>query len=354
MVRRLGTIDNTVQYSWLIEAARTLFGFRGRRLTAANWEGLAAAVAKAARPASRYRDVLRTARLEKVFLTNQFDEDLVGIAAEFVPCLRADDLVFRLADPAVRRRVTEKTGIEVGGLGDLRKAVASLMEYFVGHGAASAAIGLPPRFVPDRPDEAAAERGLGAAVRGEAATAGGALALERFAFDLIAAACADRRKPFQLMIGACRGVYPAGVDGGRDLLSKEGTLMQYADLFRRYGQVDFTVSILSTTWAHELATFAWIVPNVKPSGHWWYTNVPAHIEADLRARLEAVPKVKLIGYYSDMYKVEFGLPKFNMYRRILAKVLAEDFVEEGRMTEDEALETARLLLYENPKRIFGV
>ncbi|MCX5683624.1 MAG: hypothetical protein NT049_08070 [Planctomycetota bacterium] len=82
--------------------------------------------------------------------------------------------------------------------------------------------------------------------------------------------------------------------------------------------------------------------------------MPAHIEPDLRARLEAVPQVKLIGYYSDMYKVEFGLPKFNMYRRCLARVLATEFVEPGCMTESQALETATLLLRDNPKRIFGV
>jgi hypothetical protein len=39
-----------------------------------------------------------------------------------------------------------------------------------------------------------------------------------------------------------------------------------------------------------------------------------------------VPRTKQIGYYSDMYKLEFALPKFNMYKRILAKVLAERFV----------------------------
>lgn len=43
---------------------------------------------------------------------------------------------------------------------------------------------------------------------------------------------------------------------------------------------------------------------------------------------------KQIGYYSDMYKLEFALPKFAMYRRILAKVLAEDFViGSGRLIE---------------------
>jgi glucuronate isomerase len=93
---------------------------------------------------------------------------------------------------------------------------------------------------------------------------------------------------------------------------------------------------------------------VKPSGHWWYLNVPVLIEYVLRSRLEAVPKGKLIGYYSDMYNVEFGLPKFNMYRRVVARVLAREFVEAGRMDEDAAVATARLLLRENPQRIFGV
>ena len=55
-----------------------------------------------------------------------------------------------------------------------------------------------------------------------------------------------------------------------------------------------------------------------------------------------------------MYKVEFGLPKFNMYRRVLARVLGREFVEAGLMNETQAVETARLLLRDNPKRLFGV
>ncbi len=67
------------------------------------------------------------------------------------------------------------------------------------------------------------------------------------------------------------------------------------------------------------------------NGHWWYSNTPTFIEHDLAARLEAVPQTKQIGYYSDMYKLEFALPKFAMYKRILAKVLAERFVDRPRL-----------------------
>ena len=355
MVSRLDTISNTVQHSWLLEAARDLFGFRAERLTAQNWQELAKQVADAGRQKNRYKAVLAKSNLEKVFLTNRFDEDLAGVdRSVFVPCLRTDDLVFQLADPEVRRRLAAKAGAEITSTDSVRKAVQELMRYFVQYSAGSAAISLPPAFSPGAPDEAAAGRAMAQALKGKDLAADEADALAVFAFDAVAGACRQFQKPFQLMIGVIRNVYPAGVSGGRDLLSKQGSLAAYADLFRRYPDVDFTVSVLSPTWAHELATFAWIFPNVKPSGHWWYTNVPAHIEPDLRARLEAVPQVKLVGYYSDMYKVEFGLPKFNMYRRCLARVLAREFVEPGRMNESQALETARLLLRENPKRIFGV
>ena len=55
-----------------------------------------------------------------------------------------------------------------------------------------------------------------------------------------------------------------------------------------------------------------------------------------------------------MYKLEFGLPKFNMYRRILAQVLADDFVRTKTYTETEALQLAKLLLRGNVERIFGI
>ncbi len=355
MVSRLETIDNTIQYSWLMETVRELYAFRADRLTAQNWPELADIVAANARQEGRYRSVLSKANIEKVFLTNRFDEELSGLdRSTFVPCLRTDDLVFQLDDAEVLRRLVAKTGVDVRTPADLREAVQGLMRYFTQHGAGSAAISLPPSFVPRAPDEAAARKALTKALRGKGFEAEDREALAVYAFDVVAEACRQFRRPFQLMVGVLRNVYPKGVEGGRDLLSQSGSLIGYADLFNRYPEVDFTVSVLSAAWSHELATLAWIFPNCKPSGHWWYSNIPAHIEPDLRARLESVPKTKLIGYYSDMYKVEFGLPKFNMYRRLLARVLSREFVATGRLTETQAVQVAQRSLRDNPKRIFGV
>ena len=127
-----------------------------------------------------------------------------------------------------------------------------------------------------------------------------------------------------------------------------------AELFNHFPEVTFPISVLSSGLNQELVSYAWIFPNVVTSGHWWYANIPAYIEHDARARLQAVPKTKQIGYYSDMYKLEFALPKYNMYRRALARVLADDFVRPGRLGEAGAVEMARLLLRDNVRRVFKV
>jgi len=103
----------------------------------------------------------------------------------------------------------------------------------------------------------------------------------------------------------------------------------------------------------ELVDYAWIFPNVVTNGHWWYSNTPSIIERDLRARLEAVPRTKQIGYYSDAYKLEFILPKFNMYRRILARVLAEDFVIARSWSEEASLQLGQQLLRGNVQTVFA-
>src|ERR1700730_13114113 len=156
------------------------------------------------------------------------------------------------------------------------------------------------------------------------------------------------------MIGVNRRVYADGVYQGQDLFDQRTSLIQYRELFNDFPEVTFCVSVLTSVQNQELVSYSWIFPNVVTSGHWWYSNIPAYIEPDLRARLQAVPKVKQIGYYSDAYKLEFVLPKYTMSRRILARILANDFARPGIYTEEQAIEFARLLLRENAQRIFGV
>jgi hypothetical protein len=54
-----------------------------------------------------------------------------------------------------------------------------------------------------------------------------------------------------------------------------------------------------------------------------------------------------------MYKLEFGLPKFAMYKRVLAKVLAEQFVLDRGWSEERAVELGRRVLRQNVDEIFA-
>ena len=355
LVGKLADLENTIQYSWLIEMCQVFFGFQEDRLTLTNWEGLYDKAAQKMAQPDWEDQVLKTSRLEKVFLTNDFDDPLTGFdTTRYIPCLRTDDLVFHLAKPETQERLGQATGIAVSNARTLTDALGKLFQHFTAHGCRACAISLPPSFepVPVTANEVAAP--LQAALNGEELSRCDATTLSHFVFWTLAQYCVEFKLPFDLMIGVNRRVYAAGVYQGQDLFDQRCSLIQYQNLLNAFPQVTFPISVLANGSNHELVSYAWIFPNVVTHGHWWYSNIPAYIENDCRSRLQAVPQSKQIGYYSDMYKLEFGLPKFTMYRRVLAKVLAEDFVISRGWSEERAVELGRLTLRGNVERIFGI
>jgi glucuronate isomerase len=375
LVERIEPLRNTAPYEWLLEVAREYFDFpHGEHLTLDNWELLYdTAAAKLAHP-DWEEHVLRRTKLEAVFLTNQFDDPLTGFdTSKYIPCLRTDDLVFHLGNVEVRQRLERATNTDVHDAASLRSAIGKLFEHFTANGARACAISLPPDFSPEGvpfgrlrsqfqhlavfvdPVLSVVLKGLEANDSDEQRRFDDySRQVSHFVFWTLAEFCSDFGLPFDLMIGVNRNVYGGGVYQGRDLFDSRVSLMQYKELFNAFPQVTFPVSVLASVTNQELMAYAWIFPNVVANGHWWYSNTPAFIERDASARLEAVPQTKLIGYYSDAYKLEFALPKFAMYKRILAKILAERFVIERGWSEQQALELGRTVLRGNVERIFGM
>jgi glucuronate isomerase len=354
VVEYLDRIDSTVQYSWLLEIARTFHQFPHDRITPKNLEELLRKADHREDGPEWDREVFLASGLETVFLTNDFDDPLEGWdSATYVPCLRTDDLVLKLHEPRTSARLRTALDMDVGDVASLHRAIGRLFERFVGRGARAAAVSLPPDFVPRPASHRRASTPIRKAIHG--------MELRRDEIDEVRCAvfwtitefCAEFRLPFDLMIGPIRNVYPAGVAGGRDLFDRRVSLYDYRDLFNHFKGVNFPVSTLSPDAGAELVAYSWIFPNVMPMGHWWYSNVPAFIAHDLCARVQALPKTKLLGYYSDAYKLEFIAPKFNMYRRILADVLWEEAVRGRGWRVEEAVGLAKLILIDNPKRIFA-
>jgi glucuronate isomerase len=351
----LGHIDNTVQLSWLLEASRELFGLELERVDVTNWEALFdAAQAKMDQP--DWEDqVLKLSKLEAVFLTNDFDDDLQGFdTTRYVPCLRTDELVFHFAKAGVRQRLAKCADVQVQSLGDLSAALKARFRHFAAHGVRACAISLPPFFTPRNVSQTDAERALSNILaNSEQASSDDQTTLGYWVFWQLAENCVEFKLPFDLMIGVNRAVYPSGVYQGQDLYDSRVSLIQYRDLFNAFPQLTFPVSVLASVTNQELVSYAWIFPNVVCNGHWWYSNTPSFITRDLSARLEAVPRNKIIGYYSDMYKLEFALPKFAMFKRCLARVLAEHFVVSMGWSETRAIELGKQTLRGNVETTFG-
>ncbi|MBM3980742.1 MAG: amidohydrolase [Planctomycetes bacterium] len=347
IVRFMDRYDNTAQYGWFVDIARTFLGFEeGRKLVATDADKLYDAALKTFAQPDWEAQVFAKTRLEKIFLTNEFDDPLKGFDTnKYVPCLRTDALVFQLHLPETRRRIEAATGVHVRDAATLRKAVATIFMHFTRNGAKACAISLPPNFHPAKFDDEHVYEQMNFHDFQDLAPG---------VFWLIAESCRDFKLPFDLMIGVNRRVYEGGVYQGQDLFDQRTSLLQYKELFNAFTDVTFPVSVLTSAQNQELVAYSWIFPNVLPNGHWWYSNTPPYITKDLTERLTAVPKTKLIGYYSDAYKLEFVKPKYGMYRRILANVLADEFVRPGALSETDAVALGTRLLRDNVRDVFKV
>ena len=354
LVPWLATIENTAQYSWLLEMCQTFFDFQDERITEDNWEALYDSSLTKMQEDDWEKQVLERSGLDQVYLTNDFDDPLTGFDTSFyVPCLRTDDLVFHLVKEEVRERLQSSTSSSPSDASSLKDAIGKLFSHFKGNGARACAISLPPFFTPEPVTASAADAVVSKAFSGSELTDCEQKTLSCFVFWTLAEFCVEYELPFDLMIGVNRRVFEDGVFQGQDLYDKRVSLIQYKALLNAFPQVTFPISVLSETSNQELVSYSWIFPNVVTNGHWWYSNIPVFIEKDTRGRLQAVPKTKQIGYYSDMYKLEFALPKFAMYRRILARALGQDFVIDRGWSVEKAVELGKLVLRGNVETIFG-
>src|SRR5579871_3052540 len=176
--------DNTAQYGWFLEIARTFLGFEGDRVTAADCDWLCDTAERVFAQPDWEEQVFRKTNLESIFLTNEFDDPLTGFDTKrYVPCLRTDALVFQIEQSQVRQRLAEAAGVEVTDQDSLRQALRGLFERFTARGARACAISLPPDFVPSHGDS------------GEP---------RALIFWALAQLCREFRLPFDLMIGVNR------------------------------------------------------------------------------------------------------------------------------------------------------
>src|SRR6516165_11356106 len=110
VIYAMAQFDNTMPYQWFLGIARAFFNFQGERVSLAVCGWLCDRAEKLMIRPDWEERVLKQSNLEKVFLTNEFDDSLNGFnTSRYIPCLRVDDLVFHLHTQSVRSRLAKAT-----------------------------------------------------------------------------------------------------------------------------------------------------------------------------------------------------------------------------------------------------
>src|SRR5438270_7765107 len=123
----LDRLDNTAQYGWFLDICRSFLGFQGDCVAAGDCDSLCAAAEKTMHQPDWEAQVLAKTNVEKIFLTNDFDDPLDDFdTSRYVPCLRTDDLVFHLDIPAVRQRLARATIVDASDAALMRQALGIL------------------------------------------------------------------------------------------------------------------------------------------------------------------------------------------------------------------------------------
>ena len=377
IVGHMGRFDNTAQYAWFVEIARTFLGFTGERVTAADADTAVRRRREDVRPAG-----LGEAGLREDEARSDLPDQRVRRPAGRLRHERSTSPACGLTRSSStstsrrpRQRLAKATGVEVGDAESLRKAVWKLFARFKAKGAKACAISLPPDFAPVRVPDVEFDRAVQAVVKDSTiakavfggmqfarSVIGGAspadaspqAAAALGVFWMLAEHCREFELPFDLMIGVNRRVYENGVYQGQDLFDRRTSLHPVPGAVQRLPGGN--VPDLGADQRAEPGTGGLLVdlPERGAERALVVLEHPGVHPADLRERLQAVPKTKLIGYYSDAYKLEFVLPKYNMYRRVLAGVLADEFVRPGMMSETEAVALGKRLLRDNVRDVFKV
>jgi hypothetical protein len=94
-------------------------------------------------------------------------------------------------------------------------------------------------------------------------------------------------------------------------------------------------------------------PNVTADFCWMWIINPAAGRRALSEMLDSVPANKIHGFGGDFIFVEGSYGHAQMARREITRVLCEK-VEDGRFSEDYAVQVARMLLRDNAIAHFGL
>ncbi len=152
---------------------------------------------------------------------------------------------------------------------------------------------------------------------------------------------------YQFSIGA----EPLPFETGSKL--RQETIFELAAIINRHPGLRFQAFLSNEHTDQSLCTLARELPNLSLAGYWWHNFFPGAIRKVIGDRLDMLAANQQIGFFSDAYCLDWTYAKAVLVRKQWADVLAQK-VEQGQFSINEALSSARQILYETPQTLLGM
>jgi predicted TIM-barrel fold metal-dependent hydrolase len=263
----------------------------------------------------------------------------------FVPAVRLEHF-------AVARTREELSALEgecafaIHSLDDLVRAMQTALGRYVMEGAVAVKIGLAyrRRIRFENVARADAERLFNriASHLGEGPSWEEAGPLQDYMIHQIIQAAIDRDLPIQIHTGL--------QEGNENILTNSNP-MHLVNLFIEYREAKFDIFHGAYPYTGELLALAKNFPNVYLDLCWLHIISPSAGARMLHEAIETVPANKIFAFGGDFIIPEGAYGHSVMARQVVRRVLTEK-IEDGYLTEDEAVGLAGRILRDNPAALY--
>jgi hypothetical protein len=136
-------------------------------------------------------------------------------------------------------------------------------------------------------------------------------------------------------------------------IAPQDSVRSVGDMVARHPHVQFVCLVSSRHVNQSLATLSRELPNLTLAGYWWHNFFPTAIRQVMDERLDMLPAIRQIGFFSDAYTLEWAYGKALVVRLILAELLARR-IEIGQYDMSQAEVVARGLLLDAAREVLGM
>jgi len=335
-----GRIRHTGYGMCLRIAVRDLFGVPD--ISRETYSQLSATIAASSHP-GWYQHVLK----EKARIAVSLQDDGRGTVDKrfFVPMVRLEHFAVARTREELAR-LEEDTGVAIHSLDDLLKAMGLMLERYLADGAAGIKIGLAYRRTIrfEKVAKADAERIFNriAAHLGEGPSWEEARPLQDYLVHQIIRLAIDHDLPIQIH---------TGLQEGNENLVTNSQPTHLTNLFIEYREAKFDVFHGGYPYMAELLALAKNFANVYLDLCWLYIISPSAAARMLHEAIETIPANKIFAFGGDFIIPEGSYGHSVMARQVVSRVLTEK-VEEGWLTEEEAVRLGQQMLRDNPAGLY--